>query len=86
VITREDNSRIISLHLLLHSFGKAYCLDHTQLVREPHKLGLRASGADIVASLDGEEVLRCKEEELDCGGFGFLVETGNLAFQNGTAE
>ena len=49
---------------------------------EPHALTLEASGSSVTAYLDGTKVLAGDAGELDSGGFGYLVETGNLAFQN----
>jgi hypothetical protein len=55
-------------------------------VDEPHALSLQANGSAITAYCDGEQILSCTETELTCGGFGYLVETGNLGFQNCTVD
>lgn len=48
---------------------------------ELHHLALSVRGTEIVAHLDGEEVLRAIDGTLACGGAGCLVESGTAGFR-----
>ena len=46
---------------------------------QPYQLTMTASGDQLVASIDGSQVLTATDQQLRCGGMGLLIEEGRTA-------
>lgn len=76
---------------VLHNSGEARIIkvagDETILVTvpfdwhlgQPYQLTMTASGDQLVASIDGSQVLTATDQQLRCGGMGLLIEEGRTA-------
>jgi len=72
-----------ALKLVLNFYGETV-LDEMPSVwadRERHEVSLRMSGSEIVARVDGTDVLRGTDDRLGRGGAGYLVEKGLVGFR-----
>jgi len=72
-----------ALKLVRNFYGETVLAETpcTWQMGELHHLALTVRGAEIVAHLDGEEVLRATDDTLDRGGAGYLVESGRAGFR-----
>jgi len=75
-----------ALMLVLNYYGEAVLAEMTCTweVGELHDLALTVTGTEVVAYLDGEEVLRGTDDKLGRGGAGYLVERGLAGFRETT--
>lgn len=74
-----------ALLLVLRWYGEDKILDQTPVewkLDELHELALTCHAEEIVASCDGDEVLRGRDQHLGCGGAGFLFENGLMGFRD----
>jgi len=72
-----------ALKLVLNFYGETVLAQRPCRweVGELHGLALTARGTQLVAYLDGKEVLRGTDDRLGCGGAGYLVEDGMAGFR-----
>jgi ADP-ribosylglycohydrolase len=73
-----------ALRLILRLNGEERVLDEVPMAwpfDEAHDLELICHGEGLLASCDGEIVLRGRDRWLRCGGAGFLFENGLLGFR-----
>ena len=79
--------------LILHRSGEVQITkvvgEETVLARAPcvwelgqtYQLQLCVRGADLIACVDGTEVLTASDETLTCGGMALVIEEGRTATQ-----
>jgi hypothetical protein len=72
-----------ALKLVLNFYGETVLAETPCAweVGDLHDLALTARGTELVAHLDGEEVLRGTDDKLGRGGAGYLVERGLAGFR-----